>query len=115
MRPPRASWKALSLLALGALPVRVLGSDVLSTDGFTTCVNNATITVQRMNIQYDRSTQEVTFDVAGTSSQEQKVQAKIQVTAYGKVVYTKEFNPCASDYYVEQLCPGRLGPDCDTW
>ena len=109
MRPPRASWtwKALSLLALSALPARVLGGDVISTDGYTTCSNDPTITVTAMNIQYDRTTKEVTFDVAGSSSESQNVTAKIVVTAYGQQVYENSFNPCESKTYVAQLCPGE--------
>lgn len=107
MRPLRSSWKALSLIALAALPVGVLGGDVISTDGFSTCVDNGTITVETLDISYDRSTQIVTFDVAGSSSEEQNVTATITVTAYGRSVYTKTFRPCDAHTYVKQLCPGK--------
>lgn len=108
MRPPRASWKALPLLALATLPAGVLGGNVISTDGFTTCIDDPSISVTAMNIQYDKTTNIVTFDVSGTSSEAQNVTAKIAVTAYGVSVYSKEFDPCDSGTYVAQLCPGTL-------
>lgn len=36
------------------------------------------------------------------------LQAILNVTAYGKQVYTKTFNPCAADTLVQQLCPGTF-------
>ena len=72
-------------------------------------MNDASITVQRMNIQYDRQTNQVTFDVAGTSEKEQKVMASLVVTAYGKQVYQKDFNPCDEATAVKQLCPVPVG------
>jgi hypothetical protein len=92
-------------LALSALPVGVWSTNILSTDGFSTCGTNSDINVQKMNIQYNQATNKVTFDVAGTSNKEQKVMASLVVTAYGKQVYQKTFNPCDSATEVAQLCP----------
>lgn len=61
-----------------------------------------------MNVKYDRSTGRVTFDLAGSSNTEQKVKAVLTVTAYGKVVYKNEFDPCEKN--MTQLCP-RMVPD----
>ena len=98
-----------ALLLLGALPARVLGSQILSTNGFTTCADNPTVQVTAMDVQYDKDTNTVTFDVAGTSSEVQNVTASILVTAYGKLVYNKIFEPCAAKTYVSQLCPVPAG------
>jgi hypothetical protein len=95
-------------LALSALPVGVWSTNILSTDGFSTCGTNSDINVQKMNIQYNQATNKVTFDVAGTSNKEQKVMASLVVTAYGKQVYQKTFNPCDSATEVAQLCPSKL-------
>lgn len=111
VRPPRASWTCLPLLALSILPARVLAGDVLSTDGFTTCLDNATISVNNMDLTYTRSTRVLNFDVSGSSSEEQKVMASITVSAYGISVYSKTFDPCDSKNYVEDLCPGRLAAE----
>ncbi|KAI5196265.1 TRP-domain-containing protein [Aureobasidium subglaciale] len=102
------SW-TLPLVLLSTLPARVLGGDILSTQGYTLCSTNPTIKVEALDIKYDRSTNQVVFNVAGSSSQSQNVQAKIVVTAYGRSVYEKAFNPCASDTYIEQLCPVPAG------
>jgi hypothetical protein len=99
-----------SLLFLSALPAGVWGADILSTNGFSTCGAAGDINVQKMNIQYNRATNKVTFDVAGTSNKEQKVMASLVVTAYGKQVYQKTFNPCDADSKVDQLCPSKLLP-----
>lgn len=95
-------------LIFGALPVGVFGTDVLKTTGFTTCLDNSSITVTNLNVAYDRVAGAVTFDVAGTSSKEQNVSAVLTVNAYGKQVYIKEFNPCDTDTKVDQLCPRKI-------
>lgn len=80
-------------------------SDVLTTTGFTMCMADSDITVTALHIQYDRTTQQITFDVAGTSSKVENVTAALYVTAYGKQVYQKSFNPCDEISKVDQLCP----------
>ena len=87
--------------------MNVSANDVLETTGFTTCMPNSDVTVTALNIQYDRTTQLITFDVAGTSSKVENVTAALYVTAYGKQVYQKSFNPCEGDSKVDQLCPGE--------
>lgn len=97
-----------SLLLLGALPTAVWGADILQTNGYSTCGSDTDIKVEKMNIQYNKATNKVNFDVAGTSEKEQKVMASLTVTAYGKQVYQKTFNPCDSASKVDQLCPSKL-------
>lgn len=94
------------LLVLGALPVRVLGADVLKTSGFTSCLDSSAIQVTNLDIEYDRAKGDVTFDVAGNSAKIQNVTASLTVTAYGKEVYKKDFDPCDPETKVDQLCPG---------
>lgn len=109
MRARQFSAKNIvGLLALSVLPSRVLGADILKTSGFTTCLDKSTITVNTLDVQYDRTDNTVTFDVAGSSAKEQNVTASLIVTAYGKEVYHKDFDPCAEDTKVEQLCPRRF-------
>ncbi|KAG8532608.1 uncharacterized protein KY384_002485 [Bacidia gigantensis] len=87
----------------------VLATDILKTSGFETCTDNGTITVQKLDISFNRATRQVEFDVAGKSMEEQKVTATLSVSAYGKEVYKKDFNPCDSATKVEQLCPVPKG------
>lgn len=94
----------LSLLA--TLPVRVLANDILSTEGFTSCVDNPTIKVTALNITYNRNTRVVDFNAAGVSTQVQNVTAFLTVSAYGIPVYNNSFNPCDQSTFVKQLCPG---------
>ena len=105
--PPLSSRWLAGILLLAALTMTVSANDVLETTGFTTCMPNSDITVTALNIQYDRTTQLITFDVAGTSSKVENVTAALYVTAYGKQVYQKSFNPCEEDSKVDQLCPGE--------
>ena len=70
-------------------------------------MSNSDITVTTLSIQYDRTTQQLTFDVAGNSAKIENVTASLYVTAYGKQVYQKSFNPCDEGSKVDQLCPGR--------
>ena len=94
------------LCLLGCLISNTLAGDVLSSSGFTSCLQNSTVTVNTANVQFDRTTGVVDFDVAGTSSKEQNVTASLVVTAYGKQVYQKSFDPCDPATLVDQLCPG---------
>lgn len=94
-------------LAALALTRGVLAADILKTSGFTNCEQDSSIQVNNVNIEYDKTTETVTFDVSGTSTEKQKVMASLNVTAYGIQVYSKTFDPCDNGTYVDQLCPGK--------
>jgi len=99
VRASLASW-ALFHVALGA--------DVISTNGFSSCgSSDSTIQVQNLDIAFDRSTNKITFNVAGKSDIEQDVTASLIVQAYGMNVYNQTFDPCADGTKVDQLCPGK--------
>ncbi len=99
-------WLA-AITALGALSTTALANDVLKTTGFTTCINNADIKVNALDVRFDRSTKQITFNVGGTSSKVQNVTASMSVSAYGKQVYQKDFNPCDEATKVIELCPRK--------
>lgn len=102
------SSQAWAAVPLSMLAIRgVAAGQILSTEGFSTCINDPTITVQNMNITYNKATNLVVFNVAGSSSEVQNVTASIAVTAYGEQVYSKTFDPCDTSTYVKQLCPGK--------
>lgn len=94
-------------VAAAVLTKGVLAAEVLKTSGFTNCNTDSSIQVNNVDIEYDKTSQTVTFDVSGTSKVEQKVMATLNVTAYGISVYSNTFNPCSNSTYVEQLCPGE--------
>lgn len=83
-----------------------VSADTLSTSGFTECGTGAQdVTVSQFQINFDRTTKEIMFAVAGTSKVSQNITgmlppsvgltiAQINVTAYGNQVYTNTFNPC---------------------
>jgi hypothetical protein len=65
-----------ALAALGFL-ITVSATDVLSSSGFQTCGNGTQdVTVSNFQISFDRSTNELTFDVAGDSKVSQDVTGK---------------------------------------
>ncbi|KAJ5415540.1 hypothetical protein N7465_004235 [Penicillium sp. CMV-2018d] len=97
-----------ALLGLAIVP-QALAADTLSTSGFSLCMTDSAINVQKMDVTYARSTGIVVFDVAGTNAMEQNVSASITVTAYGNELYSKEFDPCGTDIHVDQLCPVPKG------
>lgn len=99
-------WGAM--LLFGTLSAQVLGADILQTNGFSSCLDNPVVQVQKMDIQFNKETNKLDFDVAGTNTKTQNVTASMLVTAYGKEVYHKDFNPCDPDSYVAQLCPGMF-------
>lgn len=96
-----------ALMGLGVVPA--LAADTLSTSGFNLCMTDSDIKVQNLDVSYTRSSNEVVFDVAGTNAKKQKVKATLTVTAYGKELYTKSFDPCGSEIHVDQLCPVPSG------
>lgn len=98
------------ILASTLYPWRVLGGDILATDGFSTCLDNDKIHLSRMNIQYDKATNQLTFDIAGTSQESQNVTAVLTVTAYGKQLDKREFNFCEEG--IQMLCPGTIVFSC---
>ncbi|KAK5451729.1 hypothetical protein LTS15_007989 [Exophiala xenobiotica] len=103
----RSSVVAFASIAL--LP-SVLATDILKTSGVSDCNNGtSTIKVNNVDISFDRSTNNIDFDVSGTSEQVQYVTAELIVKAYGVQVYQKEFDPCDSDTRVDQLCPVPKG------
>ncbi|EAT90017.2 hypothetical protein HBI56_035000 [Parastagonospora nodorum] len=97
-------------ILLASAPLGVLAGDVLQTNGYSSCLNGpAEIKVNKLDIQFDRGTKKVVFDVSGTNEKEQKVMATLIVNAYGKEVYKKPFNPCDEGTKVDQLCPVPSG------
>lgn len=99
------SLATVSLLILGSLPDRVSADQILKTSGFSTCLTNSTISVQKSIIEYNNDNKKVTFDLAGSSSKSMNVTAELRVTAYGIEVYKNSFNPCDKSSFVAQLCP----------
>ncbi|KAL5392713.1 hypothetical protein DPSP01_000415 [Paraphaeosphaeria sporulosa] len=92
-------------ILLATAPLGALAADVLKTTGYTSCQDDADIKVNRMDIEFVKSTKKVTFDVSGTSLKKQEVMATLVVNAYGIEVYKNEFDPCKEDTKVPQLCP----------
>jgi len=70
------------------------------------CLDDPNIQVERLNVTYNRNTRLITFDVAGKSTVQLMVTVDLVVTAYGKEVYTRSFNPCdVHDINMPQICP----------
>ncbi|KAF2274839.1 TRP-domain-containing protein [Westerdykella ornata] len=92
-------------ILLASAPLGALAGDVLKTDGYSSCQENSDIKVNKLDLEFDRSTKKITFDVAGSSSKSQKVVAVLTVKAYGQEVYKNEFNPCDDNTKMEELCP----------
>ncbi|QGA13664.1 hypothetical protein EYB26_001314 [Talaromyces marneffei] len=86
-------------------PAQVLAGNVLKTNGYSLCSTNATIRVNNFNVEYDQNSNNVVFDVSGTSDKVQNVTVSLVVSAYGKQVYEKDFNPCDAGSAVPELCP----------
>ncbi|KAF2012187.1 TRP-domain-containing protein [Aaosphaeria arxii CBS 175.79] len=96
-------------LLLASAPLGALAADVLKTNGYSSCQDESDIKVNRLDLEFDRSTKKIKFDVSGSSAKSQKVMAVLVVKAYGKEVYKNEFNPCDDATKMEQLCPVPAG------
>lgn len=103
------TFSHLTFAVLALLPARSYAADTLSTGGLSSCLTDSDIQVQKLDINFSRSTKKITFDVAGTNTKKQNVTATLSVTAYGNEVYTKEFDPCDDANHVDQLCPVPAG------
>lgn len=99
-----SAQNSLLLYLLCTLPVSVLGSDFLSTNGYSSCLKDSTVKVSTFDVSYNKNTRVLSFDVAGESTTVQKVTANLIVSAYGKQIYTHSFNPCEAG--MTELCPG---------
>ncbi|KAJ9627401.1 hypothetical protein H2204_009812 [Knufia peltigerae] len=101
---------SVAVFASLALLPSVLATDILKTSGVSNCNNGSSqIKVNKLDISFDRSTNNINFDASGTSEQKQYVTAHLVVQAYGIQVYEKEFDPCSPDTRVDQLCPVPAG------
>lgn len=98
----KSPW-LLPATLLSMLPAGVLGANVLSTTGYSLCMTNGTVQVDKLDVSYNKNTRVINFDVAGRSTVEQNVTAKLTVTAYGQEVYTRSFSPC--DQGMDEMCP----------
>lgn len=95
-------------ILLASAPLGVLAGDVLKTNGYSSCLTGPSdIRVNKLDIEFDRNTKKVKFDVSGTNEKEQNVMATLVVNAYGREVYKNSFDPCEGATKVEQLCPGE--------
>jgi hypothetical protein len=101
----RPSTVVALLAATASLPAAYAAS-IIKTDGFSDCGGDSSIKVNKVDIEFDKDSNKITFDVQGDSAKEQKVKASLVVEAYGIEVFKKDFDPCSDDTKVEQLCPG---------
>jgi hypothetical protein len=105
-------WRraGLALLASTAVLPSVFAQSLLQTDGFNDCGGDGSIKVNKLDISFNKGSNEVTFDVSGTSEKSQEVTASLVVTAYGVKVFEQDFDPCDGSTKVEQLCPRNSSP-----
>lgn len=103
-------WNLLKVIAVACLVRTAAGQSLLETNGFTTCVDDSTITVDKVDIKYNNDNKTVVFDIAGSSAKDQNVTAELEVMAYGNSLFNQKFNPCDPGTFVERLCPVPEGP-----
>lgn len=107
--PSFSSWPLLLVAFAGLFSsVARADDDILETNGFNSCMNNSDITVQRMHLSFDRTTNIVNYNLAGTSNRVQNVKASIDISAYGHDIKNMSFDPCSPNK-VDQLCPVPKG------
>jgi hypothetical protein len=95
------------LVALALLSTS-FASDILFTSGFSSCLNDGPVVLNDFNLQLDRSTHLLTYNVSGWSAKQQKVKASLVVVAYGKQALNETLDLCATATKVDQLCPGMV-------
>ncbi|KAK6437214.1 hypothetical protein LTR95_006588 [Oleoguttula sp. CCFEE 5521] len=107
MRSPSGVWSLGTAAILLGLPATVFAANTLTSNGYSECLSNATIKATALDVTYDRDTRVVKFNVAGSSTIEQNVTANLVVTAYGRQVYQRSFDPCEQN--ITQMCPVPAG------
>ncbi|KAK9389449.1 hypothetical protein V1515DRAFT_593312 [Lipomyces mesembrius] len=101
---------SLAIVSLAVLATSrfVQADSIIGTSTFYTCDGiNATVIVSKFSVSYSKQTQNITFDLAGTSTEQQNVTATISVSAYGNHLFNYTFDPC--DYDIKPLCPAPSG------
>ncbi|KAF4123921.1 Transient receptor potential (TRP) ion channel [Geosmithia morbida] len=104
-----SSLRSLAAAAVCVLATGAVADDILKTSGFMNCASDGIIKVSKIDIAYNNDNKTITFDLAGSSSKQQKVEAYLEVTAYGNSIYQNSFNPCDDATFVERLCPVPAG------
>lgn len=100
------SWLSITCFIWSFLYQQPLAADILRNHGFSTCLDDSDIRIEKLDFEFDRSSNHVVFDVAGTSDKEQNVTGSLLIKAYGQE-FTRKFDPCEKDTFVEMLCPSR--------
>ena len=100
-------FQSSRLITLVSLLGLTSAADILKLSDFQDCTKDADIKLNSVDIQYNANTKAIDFSVDGTSTKSEKVRAVLNVQAYGKQVYTKEFNPCDESNPIPGLCPGK--------
>ena len=95
----------VAIIAFAVLPNYAFSADILSTQGFTSCMSDADVDIRKFDVTYDRSVGQVTFDIQGISPETQNITALATIYAYGHQISTTSVDPCEPNNYVEKLCP----------
>lgn len=94
------AWAFLSLNA-----GLTLAGDVLKNNGFKSCLPKSDIEIRELDFVLNRATRRVTYNFVGMNVKTQNVTATITILAYGQT-FTQNLDPCSSDTFIDQLCPG---------
>ncbi|KAM5445993.1 hypothetical protein MaudCBS49596_006938 [Microsporum audouinii] len=97
------AWTFLSLNA-----GYTFAADILKNNGFSTCLDNSDIKVQRLDFVLDRAAKSITYDILGTNGKTQNVTVDITIDAYGQI-FKQHLDPCQGDTFVAELCPVPAG------
>ncbi|KAK9474076.1 uncharacterized protein V1510DRAFT_374352 [Dipodascopsis tothii] len=95
--------RLLSTAAVALMAGAAAASNVISTGTYYSCSDSDYLDVSEFYLSYDKTSQNVTFNIAGTTTESLNVTATLEVTAYGKQVFSYSFDPC--DYGISELCP----------
>ena len=100
------TWLSVTCAIWSLLYQQPLAADILKNNGFSSCLDNSDIKVEKLNLEFSRDSNTFVFDAAGTSAREQRVTASLVIKAYGQE-FTQDFDPCDKKNHVKQMCPSR--------
>lgn len=98
------NWLSVTCLVWTLLVGRLHAADLLSNNGFSSCLDNSALRVEKLDLTFDRDSGKFNFDVAGSCKKSQKVNASLSIEAYGQH-FTHDFDPCEED--IDSLCSSK--------
>lgn len=100
--------KSLLWLAAAALPL-ASAENIIESKSLNPCMANSSLSATLFNVAFTPSNRSLAFKIEGISNIVGKIEADIELLAYGYSAMNQKLDPCGSKE-LESLCPMTAGP-----